>query len=254
MILDLKKQALELYKTVFSADGEEFAEEFINRFFDKNCRYTVVDGKLISMLFIFDCTLYTDEKVFPASYLYAAATLPEMRGKGEMRQLIERVKGEEKQRGRVIITKPASESLFSFYGLLGFKTAFYGEEYLYSVKGVNTPEVKEISPEEYYKKREELLSRTPHLTFEETKRFALGDMLLLGGEKICCAVELSGDVPIAYEFLSKTENGEEAVLNYIRKDKTLFRGKRLKTPFAMLWNYDENSALPDRMYMGLAME
>ena len=252
--MDFENQALLLYKMGFPDDSEEFAKEFIKRYFKKNCRYTVKDGKIISMLFLFECLLYVNSRAYSASYLYAAATLPEMRGKGEMRQLIERVKREEIEKGRIIVTRPADEYLFSFYKKLGFKTAFYYDEYVYSAKGADAPELEEISSAEYYKKREELLKEIPHLTLKETKEFAVSDMLLLGGDGICCAVDLSEETPLVYEFLSEMDNGEEAVLRYIGKDTAVFKGRGMKTPFAMLLSYDEDIELPNRMYMGIAME
>lgn len=250
MILKFKNQVLDLYKSAFPGDSEEFAEKFINRYFEKNCRYNLVDSKVSSMLFLFDCTLHTEKKAYPASYLYAAATLPGMRGKGEMSRLIEMVKQEE----RLIVTRPADDSLFSFYQKFGFKTVFYFDEYVYSRVLTDAPKLEEISYEEYYEKREELLKDVWHLTLEETNDFAVSDMLLLGGEGICCAVDTSEDIPVVYEFLSKKDDGEEAVLNYIGKDTAVFRGKEPKKPFAMVWSCDENIELPDKMYMGLAME
>lgn len=252
--MDFENQAVKLYKTAFPDDSEEFAEEFIKRYFKKNCRYTVKDGKIVSMLFLFESLLYANKRVYSVSYLYAAATLPEMRGKGEMSQLIERVKREEAEKGRFIVTRPADGGLFSFYQKFGFKTAFYCDEYVYSATFIDSTALKKISSAEYYKKREELLKEIPHLTLKETKEFAVSDMLLLGGDGICCAVDLSEETPLIDEFLSVIDNGEEAVLRYIGKDTALFRGRGMKTPFAMILPCDDDIELPDSMYMGLAME
>ena len=52
-----KDDALRLYLTAFPEDDRDFAEDFLDRFFEKACRYIIKDGRLVSMLFLLDATL-----------------------------------------------------------------------------------------------------------------------------------------------------------------------------------------------------
>lgn len=232
--MTLKEQALRLYTTAFPSDSIDFATDFINRFFDKHCRYIVAEGKIVSMLFLFDCSLVLKGERHSAYYLYAAATLPEYRGRGLMADLVEKAKKEAFKKGRVLITKPAAEGLFGFYSKFGFKTAFYYSKEL--LERQNIDNLCEITTAEYILKREELLKDTPHVCLDDLMEFALGGMRLFGDDNTCCCVDMSGERPLFKEYLSKAEIGES-----------------LKTPFAMLCLFDA-TPLPDKMYMGLAMD
>ena len=128
--MTLKEQALELYKTAFPDDPDDFAADFINRFFGENCRYILKDGRIASMLFLLCGSLTEKGKKRPVLYLYAAATLPEYRGMGLMGELIEKAKTEAKEKEALLLTKPATPSLFGYYGRFGFKTAVFSEERL----------------------------------------------------------------------------------------------------------------------------
>ena len=122
--MTLKEQALSLYKEVFAEDAAEFAEAFTDRYFDKCCRYKIVEGKIVSMLYLLDCTVFDGEKNCSAAYLYAAATHPNFRGKGLMSELINEARLEQE----IIVTKPATESLFSYYEKFGFKVCSFKDE------------------------------------------------------------------------------------------------------------------------------
>ncbi len=240
-----KEDALRLYKIAFPDDSDDFAEGFINKFFDKSCHYLTDNGRLVSMLFAFDATITANGKKLQAYYVYAVATLPEYRGQGMIRRLMSSLE----EKGLPLVIKPSSRELFAFYEKLGFKTAFYNDIYLCERLGVSTPEPWEVDPYEYYEKREALLKDTPHVTLDGIKEFSLGDMRLLAGKGLCCAYDPESNT--AYEFLSDGKEGEQAVLNYLGAESVLFRGISPKEPFAMLLSSEE---LPNKMYMGLAIE
>ena len=66
-----KDDALRLYLTAFPEDEPSFAEDFLNRFFDRDCRYIINDGRLVSMLFLLDATMHFGEREVRGKYLYA---------------------------------------------------------------------------------------------------------------------------------------------------------------------------------------
>ncbi len=229
--MTLKEQAKSLYKRAFPHDPDDFVSDFINRYFSNNCRYTVKDGKLVSMLFLLKGELKTCEVSYPLAYLYAAATHPEYRNKGLMKELIERVKKETAEQGVLLATKPASSSLFGYYSGLGFKTRFYHSKYSPSAILQNAPL---LSAAEYVKTREEMLKNIPHVALKDMN-FALKGLKLVGNGDFCAALD---------------ECGGSAVKEYITRNTDPRSGD---TPFAMLIT-PQNIVLPEKLYFGPAMD
>ncbi len=229
--MTLKEQALSLYQTAFPDDPQDFAEDFINRFFENSCRYILKDGKLVSMLFLLDATLDANGTSAPAAYLYAAATLPEYRGRGLMAELIEKAKAEMVGNGKCLITKPAEPSLFNYYERFGFKTAVFSEDRLIN-KQTHAEPLKTLSKEEYTFKREELLKDKPHITLSDMN-YALSFFTLSGDENTIAAVDTDETPPIVKEFISEDEKGRDKLLSALNTDRAVFRTEG-KTPFAMV--------------------
>ena len=247
--MTLKEQAQELYMLCFPDDSEQFAKTFTENCFD-DCRYILKDGKLISMLFLLDCEIVTEEKKVEAKYLYAAATHPSFRSKGFMKKLINQVKAEAQE---PIITKPANEELFSFYRSLGFKDAFYFSEEIYEKQNNVDFSFEQTTAEDYKIIRERLLGNTPHVSLGKCADMELLSLVLLKGENTCCAVDLDAEIPTVKEILSDKNNAWDAVLQFIDKPRAVFRTARFDKPFAMLFS-PEGTSLPSKMYMGLAMD
>ncbi len=105
----------ELFKNVFD-ENDEALELFFKRIFEPEICYVCYEGdELISMVYIIPTTLNGRK----AGYLYAAATKDEFRGAGIMKGLIHYALSITAQ--EVCITLPASDSLYDYYGGLGFK-------------------------------------------------------------------------------------------------------------------------------------
>lgn len=78
-----------------------------------------------AMLFLLPAELNVQGQAFPAQYLYAACTLPEYRGRGYMKQLVDAASELGKKRGIAnTILVPAEESLFEFYKKCGYQRFF----------------------------------------------------------------------------------------------------------------------------------
>ncbi len=218
--MDLKQQALALYKTVFYEDNADFAEAFINKYFEKSCRYKLEEGKMVAMLYLLECTVFAGGKTSKAKYLYAAATHPDYRNKGLMSNLINEALIE----NEIIITKPANKELFPFYEKFGFTVCSFKDEK--ELKETGTP----INTEEYIRQRRELLKNVPHITLAD-EEFSLNGLDLYGNSDFVAA--LDPDDNTVKEYINKTENP----LND-------------KTPFAM-WNKKGEG---EKIYFGIAMD
>ena len=106
----------EIYEAAFGRD-EPFDSLLFDNYSD-SCRFMKKDGVVTAALFLLPCVLKTAEYSIPARYLYAAATAPENRRRGEMTKLLAAVCGDTAE---PIFLKPASESLADYYAKRGFK-------------------------------------------------------------------------------------------------------------------------------------
>ncbi len=220
----LKKQATELYGLCFPEDPADFAENLTEKYFDDCCRYLLSDDRIVSMLYLFDGKIFMQGKILPAKYIYAAATHPDYRGRGFMSRLLEQVIHEAERQDAVLILRPATESLFSYYGRLGFKTAFY------NIEGKTFAEPEQMELTQYLERREELLKDLPHFSFNTLYEDIFTDHTLKAGEKGCLAV--SDDNTVTEQIPQNPE---------------------FTTPFAMALP-PKGVTLPDKMYMGPAWE
>lgn len=99
-------------------EREDAAELFFKRNKSHFHAYACeADGKLVSALYLIDCSLNGDR----AHYLCGAATLPAYRGKGYISALIQYALDDAKQRGdRFSLLLPASDPLYGFYDRFGY--------------------------------------------------------------------------------------------------------------------------------------
>ncbi len=228
--MTLKEQALALYKTAFPDDPDDFAADFINRFFDESCRYILKDGRLVSMLFLLCGSFIKNGKNYSVLYLYAAATLPEYRGMGLMAELIEKAKAEAKEKDTLLLTKPATSSLFDYYGKFGFKTAVFSEDRIIK-RQIDSEPLGKIGLEEYEKIKENLLGNTPHVNLTDSE-YTFSFFTLFGDENTVATVDMAENPPVVKEFISKDEQGRDRLLAALKTDEALFRING-NVPFAM---------------------
>lgn len=117
-------------------DSEEYIDMFMEHQF-KNAQTVVYeeDSKILSMFFLFRCDFSINGKTHPAFYLYAAATLPQYRGKGIMGKMLEFSKSYAAENGfDFIILSPAEKSLYNYYGRFGFKACFKSQKISLNIK------------------------------------------------------------------------------------------------------------------------
>ena len=121
--IDDKSDLIELYNVCFPGE-----EEYCEKFFDlvwrpENTLVYRTDGKIVSMIQMFELTLTDGVFEYSAYYIFGAATHPDYRGRSIMRELIsesERINCDKDF--SVLIA--ASEGLKTFYGRLGYNVGF----------------------------------------------------------------------------------------------------------------------------------
>ena len=118
-MLSVREQCKKLYIEAFK-DDLEFTELLFDTLFDTSCRYLLNNDKVVSMLFAVDVKLNESK----GKYVYAVATDENMRGKGYMRILFDKITDEFSKDYDFLCLKPMSDSLFLFYEKLGFERCF----------------------------------------------------------------------------------------------------------------------------------
>lgn len=118
-------------------DSKEYIDMFMEHQF-KNALTVVYeeDSKILSMFFLFRCDFSIRGKNHPSFYLYAAATLPQYRGKGIMGKMLEFSKSYAAEKNfDFIILSPAEKSLYDYYSRFGFKACFKSKKITLALKG-----------------------------------------------------------------------------------------------------------------------
>lgn len=110
-----KERLKQIYNETFGDNDNKFEDDLFENCF-KYCKYLEDGGKITSLLFALPCKIEEKE----ALYIFAVVTDKEHRGKGLAIKLIEQIKKENKD--KILILRPASESLVEYYSKLGFKT------------------------------------------------------------------------------------------------------------------------------------
>lgn len=118
-----REQLLALYRACFPEDAPDFWNWiFDNLYAAENTLNVRENGRIIASLQMIPCEMQLNGQLFAAHYIYAAATLPEARGKGLMAGLLERAADEGRKRGHhfsVLITQ--EDSLLAYYARFGYQ-------------------------------------------------------------------------------------------------------------------------------------
>ena len=124
---------IKLWHKVFGDDREYIELFFKEAYFESECFAEIIDGEAVSALYLLKSIIKCDGKIYRGRYLYAAATLPDYRGKGLMAKLINEALAYVKDENLDFIALvPADNGLYDYYGRFGFKESMY--KYKYTVK------------------------------------------------------------------------------------------------------------------------
>lgn len=112
--------------SVCFGDSENYINFFLDNGYDKDGCFVWDEGGLpAAMLYLRKADYISGGKAKPVMYIYAAATLPDFRGRGIMARLIDTAVEYGGSKGCLFtFLLPASDSLYDYYERLGFTTAF----------------------------------------------------------------------------------------------------------------------------------
>lgn len=118
-------QLVSLWQTVFG-DNEETIRFFIENAVSPGDIFAErINDRIVSAFYLVDATLINGNNENKLKYLYAAATLPEYRKQGIMSRMIAYAADYLRNKNTEYIALcPADDSLYDYYGKLGFVSAF----------------------------------------------------------------------------------------------------------------------------------
>jgi predicted N-acetyltransferase YhbS len=116
----------EIWNASFPGDGA-FADWFLTNVYAPERALIWEEGDCPgAMLHLLPIKVRSDGREAPATYVYAVATLPSLRGRGAASALIEEAAALERARGaKALVLVPQSEGLFGYYSRLGFQNALF---------------------------------------------------------------------------------------------------------------------------------
>lgn len=227
-------------------DSDAFLDIFFATGYDSGrCRCITEGDGVAAALYWFDCTCH-GEKI---AYLYAVATALSHRGQGLCHQLMADTHAFLKARGYAgAILVPGEESLFRFYGAMGYQTVACADQ-IRCAAGDTPISVNALSPEEYAARRRQLLPAGSVVQEGENLAFLSEICGLYGGNGWVMAATGEGEVLSAMEFLGNTA-AIPGILSTLGKKEGTFRTPGSK-PFAMYLPFDHS---PAPTYFGLAFD
>lgn len=165
-----------LWKLCFG-DDETITDCFFSFYPPKrHTRVIELEGQIAAMASWLPVKLHMQTEVLQGAYVYAVATHPDFRGQGLCRSLMEELEQALQQQGMAFAALcPAEDSLYAFYGAMGYETAFYRSNDRVT-PGESLIDATQISCEAYAALRESVLS-LPHCEWDQT---ALGYLAATG--------------------------------------------------------------------------
>ena len=230
------QEAKDLFSNAFKEKAENTSRLFETLLKDSLHLSLMVNNEMVSQLFLIESEIILD-KPYPIYYLYAAATKPEMQGKGFMHELIDYAKEVTiKNNHYGIVLKPANKGLFKFYASCGFNKVLYSDVYKYTAKNDGVA-CNYLSAKEYIKIREKLLHNTPHIALKETLVSGLENhYYIFGNDNSLTLAEKYTEDDTAYiaEHLGDNSSLEQA-LKSLNAQKAIVKTIGSSTAFSVIW-------------------
>ncbi len=250
---------INLWHEVFGDDEDYIRLFFKEAYFDSECFAEIIDGEIVSALYLLKSDIKYGGKIYHGRYLYAAATLPSHRGKGIMSELIgEAAEYAHSQSLDFIALVPASDSLYDYYGKFGYKQAMYKYRLEISREGASFRAFRELeSADKFYQIRNS--SADDMLIYGKVGcRYAF-ECLGYSGKKMISIDEKSYYISGEELFLAADDyvNSAETYFSSLSGEKTLFCNRPLalsqKVKNGMV--YPINSELENKeIYMNIALD
>lgn len=242
------RELKELWKEAFG-DTDAFLDTFFTKVYSRDrVRIQRTEGKISSALYFFTCE-FNNKKI---AYLYAIATKKEFHNRGLCNALMRDTHAYLKAQGYSgAILCPASESLFSFYEKMGYKTCAYVDEAeVLAQKG--DVKLKKLSGEEYMRLRRNFLPEKGIIQENENLDFLKTDTEFYSSDEALFASQRTEDRLFVLEFWGNKELFRQITYSMGCK-KGLFRSKGHKKPFAVYLPFDSRDTdCPE--YFGFAFD
>lgn len=236
----------QLWKQAFG-DSDAYLDAFFRTAFSPSrCRCLFLGGRIAAAHYWLTGS-FSGGKV---AYIYAVATQEAYRKQGLCKKLMENTHRYLEKRGYAgAVLVPATEQLRAYYKKLGYRD-FGGMQERACVAAEEMPEVWEITPEEYGKRRVELLPENGVMQGWETLAFLATQGKFYAGDGFICTAVRDGDHIFIPELLGTCTNPEglvgalQAITGTVRTPG--------ETPFAMYLPLTEKEETPT--YFGLALD
>lgn len=184
-------------------DEPEAAASFFSHFPPQIHTRIIQTGCLAAMASWMSVTIADKDSVIPGAYLYAVATHEDCRRKGLCRTLLSELEAElRKQNCQFTALYPAEESLYAYYGSMGYVRAMT----LTACPSMQKPGDWEIAPDAYRQEREAWL-KPPYCRWEGNAYAYLADtgVHFFNGSHGCYALASSPKGPRILEAPGQTQ-------------------------------------------------
>lgn len=237
-----------LWKEAFG-DTDAFLDAFFSTAFSpKHCRCLFENNIPSAALYWFDCE-YEGQ---PVAYLYAIATAVSHRGQGLCTQLMKDSHKHLKSSGYSgALLVPDTNSLFNFYGKLGYKTTCYLQEFSCSAQSRNIS-LHLIPSEEYASLRRKYLPMGSVVQEGENLAFLQTEGNFYAGDDFLLAARTTGNHLHGIELLGNTEIAP-GLVHALNCTEGLFRTPGPDKPFAMYLPLSQDTLVPPS-YFGFAFD
>ncbi len=120
-----KKELINMMRICFNEPFDSVNFFFENKVDFNNCFTCINNDKITSVLHALPSQIKLENKVFTASYIYGACTLPSYRNRGYMRKLLNYYELQQKLKNvDFSILVPENEKLENYYNKLGYQNFF----------------------------------------------------------------------------------------------------------------------------------
>lgn len=235
-----------LWREAFG-DTDEFLDMFFSTAFSpERCACVTVDDDVAAALYWFDCECYGER----VAYIYAVATAKAYRGQKLCHRLMEYTHNRLKDSGySTAVLVPVTESLFGFYGTMGYKTCSYVSEVAVQADKDRIA-LQKIDKNEYAKLRRIYLPDGGVVQESENLDFLEQQAEFYSSDEFVLAARVEKGKFYGVEFLGNTEK-LPSVLTALKEKEGQFRIVGKDRPFAMCYPINSNKV---PTYFGLAFD
>lgn len=236
-----------LWKQAFG-DSDAFLDAFFRLGFSTDrSRCLMLDGQLAAMLYWFDAQ-WDGRKL---AYLYAIATDQALQNRGLCHRLMDNTHTFLKELGYAgCVLVPASQSLFRFYGSLGYLP--FGPVDCFTCTPSQSPvQLQQISWETYAQLRSHYLPADSILQDAQTLRFLASYVTFYVAESCLFCGSMDKDHFIAQEFLGDPAHAA-GIVCALQAQSGHFRTPGAGAPLAMFYPFSPDLKSPG--YLGLVLD